>query len=131
MLRPGIAVGTPHEDPVILTRQDWRMVGPDGWGDSDLGFWQIQAHSVGTYQVRFLFGPASEGGTAELKVQQVQRKRSFDPGTTEVTFEEVPLEEGEARLEAVLQMGGNQVGVRYVEISAAKDGGGKALPEIR
>ena len=128
---PRIAVGTPHEDPVILTRQDWRMVGPDGWGDSDLGFWEIQAHSVGTYQVRFLFGPASEGGTAELKVQQVQRKRSFDPGTTDVTFEEVPLEEGEARLEAVLQMGGNQVGVRYVEISAAKDGGGKALREIR
>ena len=128
---PRIAVGTPHEDPVILTRQDWRMVGPDGWGDSDLGFWEIQAHSVGTCQVRFLFGPASEGGTAELKVQQVQRKRSFDPGTTEVTFEEVPLEEGEARLEAVLQMGGNQVGVRYVEISAARDGGGKALREIR
>ena len=115
---PRIAVGTPHEDPVILTRQDWRMVGPDGWGDSDLGFWEIRVYRAGTYRVRFLFGPTSEGGTAELKVQQVQRKRPLDTAATEVTFEEVPLDEGATRLEAVLQRGGNRVGVRYVEVSA-------------
>ncbi len=121
---PRIAVGTPHEDPVILTRQDWRMVGPDGWGDSDLGFWEIQVHSTGNYQVRFLFGPASEGVTAELKVQQIHKKRTLDSGTSEVTFEKVRLNEGVARLEAVLQTGKNRVGVRYVEVSAAKDAGG-------
>ena len=114
---PRIAVGTPHEDPVILTRQDWRMVGPDGWGDSDLGFWEIQVHRAGTYQIQFLFGPTSEGGTAELKVSQAQRKRPFDPAATEVTFEEVPLDEGATRLEASLDMGDSRVGVRYVVVS--------------
>ena len=128
---PRIAVGTPHEDPVILTRQDWRMVGPDGWGDSDLGFWEIRAHSAGSYQIRFLFGPAPDGGTAELKVQRFERKQPFGAGAMELTFDHVPLEEGEARLEAVLQMGGRHVGVRYAEISAAKDGGGTPLPETR
>ena len=128
---PRIAVGTPHEDPVILTRQDWRMVGPDGWGDSDLGFWEIRAHGAGSYQIRFLFGPAPDGGTAELKVQRFERKQPFGAGAMELTFDHVPLEEGEARLEAVLQMGGRQVGVRYAEISAAKDGGGTPLPETR
>ena len=115
---PRIAVGTPHEDPVILTRQDWRMVGPDGWGDSDLGFWEIQVHRAGIYRIRFLFGPTSEAGTSELKVHQVQRKRPFDPAATDVTFEDVPLDKGAARLEALLQMGENRSGVRYVEVSA-------------
>ena len=56
---PRIAVGTVHEDPVSLTRQDWRMVGPDGWRDTDLGFWEIRIHTAGAYRIRFLFGPAS------------------------------------------------------------------------
>ncbi len=121
---PRIAVGTVHEDPVILTRQDWRMVGPDGWRDTDLGFWEIQVHGAGAYRIRFLFGPASANGKAELTVQQVRRMQTFDPGTSEVTFGQVPLDEGDARLEAVLQMGGKPVGVRYVEVSLVQSGSG-------
>ena len=121
---PRIAVGTVHEDPVVLTRQDWRMVGPDGWGDTDLGFWEIRIHSAGAYQIRLLFGPAPGAGTAKLRVQQVQRQRSFDARATEVTFDEVPLDEGDARLEAVLEMGENRVGVRYVEVSLVHSGSG-------
>ena len=121
---PRIAVGTAHEDPVILTRQDWRMVGPDGWGDTDLGFWEIRVHSAGTYRIRFLFGPASAGGNAGLRVQQVRRKQTFDPGTSEVTFDQVVLDKGDARLEAVVHMGGKPVGVRYVEASRIQPGSG-------
>ena len=121
---PRIAVGTVQEDPVILTRQDWRMVGPDGWADTDLGFWEIRAHRAGAYRIRFLFGPAPAGGEAELRVQQVLRKQNFDPGTSGVTFDQVLLDEGDARLEAVLQMGDKPVGVRYVEVSRIQPGSG-------
>ena len=114
---PRIAVGAPDENPVVLTRQDWRMVGPDGWGDSDLGFWEIRVHRAGTYRIRFLFGPAPGAGTAELRAQRIQRKRSFDDGAAEVTFDPVTLDTGDTRLEAVLEMGENRVGVRYVETS--------------
>ena len=123
---PRIGVGTVHEDPVVLTRQDWRMVGPDGWGDTDLGFWEIQVHGAGTYRIRFLFGPASGGGNAELRVQQVRSKQTFDPGTSEVTFDQVLLDEGDARLEAVLHMDDKHVGVRYVEASLVQSGSGSS-----
>ena len=121
---PRIAVGTVHEDPVILTRQDWRMVGPDGWRDTDLGFWEIQVHTAGTYRIRFLFGPASAGGKAELRIQQVRKTRTFAPGTSEVMFDRIRLDEGGARLEAVLQRGGKPGGVRYVEVSLIQSGSG-------
>ncbi len=121
---PRIAVGTVHDDPVILTRQDWRMVGPDGWGDTDLGFWEITVHRAGAYRIRFLFGPASGGGNAELRLQQVRRMQPFDPETSEVTFDQVLLDEGETRLQAVLHRGDKPVGVRYVEVSLVQSGSG-------
>jgi len=37
---PRILVGTDHENPVILTRQDWR--GPQaGWAKNNRGYWDI------------------------------------------------------------------------------------------
>ena len=59
-----------------------------------------------------------------MRVQQVRRKQAFDPGTSEVTFDQVVLDEGDARLEAVVHMGGKPVGVRYVEASLIQSGSG-------
>ena len=39
---PRISLGTEHEDPVILTRQDWRVERNDGWSDRHLGFWEVE-----------------------------------------------------------------------------------------
>ena len=38
---PRIVLGSAHENPTVLTRQDWR--GPDAsWGPKGLGFWEVQ-----------------------------------------------------------------------------------------
>src|SRR5262249_11813214 len=45
-----IALGTPHENPTRLTRQDWR--GPRaGWTPTSLGHWEVTVARAGTYDV--------------------------------------------------------------------------------
>jgi len=41
---PRIQLGTPHDDPVVLTRQDWRGA---GWGPKDRGHWDVQVAAAG------------------------------------------------------------------------------------
>jgi hypothetical protein len=114
---PRIPVGTPHENPVILTRQDWRMVGADGWGDEDLGFWEIEIASAGMYDIQFRFPQQPVAGRAELQLGSVERQRPFTRGAESLAFEAVPLDAGPARLEARLIGGGKTVGVRYVDVT--------------
>src|SRR5262249_43022558 len=65
-------LGTAHEDPVLLTRQDWR--GPKaGWGPGDLGYWWIEVARAGTYDLTLRFAARPEDGlltgtTVDVKV---------------------------------------------------------------
>lgn len=115
---PRIHVGTEHENPVILTRQDWRIVGEDGWGDSHLGYWEIFVAREGDYEVRFQFGPFERPGRAELKVQGAAATQKFEKGATEVRFGPLALRAGEATLRALLRRAGSHetAGARYVEV---------------
>ena len=117
---PSIAIGTAHENPVILTRQDWQMVGKDGWGDSDLGYWKVNVANAGAYQIRFRFGPFQQEGEAELRIQDLVQVYPIEANATEVTFESAQLAAGDTRLEAKLKMGGQIVGVRYVAVTAPR-----------
>ena len=117
---PRIAIGTVHEDPVILTRQDWQMVGKDGWGDSDLGYWLLNVANAGDYEIRFRFGPFEQSGEAELRIQDIVQIQPFEKNATEVTFKSAQLAAGDSRLEARLKKAGQIVGVRYVDVSASQ-----------
>ena len=51
---PRIFLGTRHEDPVRLTRQDWR--GPKaGWGADSAGYWEVDVREGGRYRVTLTF----------------------------------------------------------------------------
>ena len=117
---PSIAIGTAHENPLILTRQDWQMVGKDGWGDSDLGYWKVSVANAGAYEIRFRFGPFGQEGEAELGIQDIVQIQPFEKGATEVTFKSAQLVAGDTRLEARLKKGGQIIGVRYVDVTASK-----------
>ncbi len=117
---PRIAIGTGHENPVILTRQDWQMVGKDGWRDSDLGYWLVNVVNPGSFEIRFRFGPFEQSGEAELKIQDTVQTQPFDADATEITFKSAQLAAGDSRLEARLKKGGEIVGVRYVDVTALR-----------
>ena len=117
---PRIFLGTEHENPTILTRQDWRVVGPDGWGDGDLGYWHVDVTSSGSYEVRFRFPIQETAGRAQFKLGSAQQEKSFASQETSVSFDPVLLESGPGLLEARLVRGGKTVGVGYVDVSRVK-----------
>jgi hypothetical protein len=114
---PRIFLGTENENPTTLTRQDWRMVGPDGWGDGDLGYWQVDVKAGGTYEVRFRFPPQETAGRAQFKLGGVQQEKTFAAKETSVSFDLVLLEAGPGLLEARLVSSRGTVGVGYVDVS--------------
>jgi arylsulfatase A-like enzyme len=110
---PRITLGTTHENPTIMTRQDWR--GPRaGWGAKDLGYWEVQVAEAGSYEITLHFA-AGVGrvrcslGTARLEQAMAQTERTcrFDP---------VWLEPGSGRLEAAVVAGEGTYGVDSVEV---------------
>ena len=113
---PRIPLGTEHENPVILTRQDWRIVGPDGYGDRNLGYWEIDVASTGEYEIRLRFPQQETAGRAEFKLGDAEHSKSFTRGGQSVTFADVTLGAGPGLLEARLIRGGQTVGVKYVDV---------------
>ncbi len=99
---PPIHVGTPHENPVVLTRQDWRHVKGQPWGASSIGVWFLFVAAEGNYDIRLRFSAAKSAGEAVLTVAGKTLTRSFEKGATECLFEAVRLGRGETRLRADL-----------------------------
>jgi len=110
---PRIHLGTEHENPVRLSRQDWR--GPKaGWGGKSLGYWEVHVARPGTFEVTCLFAPARQERTAVFELGGATRTAKVPAGEKRCTFEPVRLEAGDGRLRARLQGPGDPVGVHYV-----------------
>jgi arylsulfatase/arylsulfatase A len=114
---PRILLGTGHENPVVLTRQDWRMIGDDGWGDDSLGYWEVDVVDAGAYDVRLRFPAQPSRGRSEFQLGTAHRSEPFAKGAEEIAFTDVQLEKGPQTLEARLIRGGQTVGVAYVDVT--------------
>ena len=120
---PRIHLGTPHESPTILTRQDWR--GPRaGWGPRSLGHWEVLVAEKGNFDVRLRFRATRQAGEATFKLAEASLKQTLAKGATSCTFRNVPLPKGPARLEAwitgVPPKPEQTIGVNYVDVSRTK-----------
>ena len=114
---PRIAVGTAHENPAVLTRQDWRYAGESGgWDRNARGYWLLHADREASYDVRFRFDPEDAPGTAQLEAGDVERTQELEPGAEAVTFTDVRLPQGDIRLDATLTHGDLTRGVHQVDV---------------
>jgi arylsulfatase A-like enzyme len=112
---PRPVIGTAHEDPVTLTRQDWR--GPRaGWAENSLGYWEVEIASPGPYQVTLRFPKAAAAGEAIFQVGDVNLRQTVAPGAQTAVFEGVKLGTGKSRIEPALKFGAETVGVHYVDL---------------
>jgi arylsulfatase A-like enzyme len=112
---PRIYLGTPYENPTILTRQDWR--GAKGWSDNDMGYWQVKVAHTGRYAVTLRLSSAVESpGKARLKLGNLDLSRPIEKGACQCTFGDVRLQKGPARLAAWAQLEAKKLGARYVEV---------------
>ena len=113
-----IHIGTAHQNPLILSRFDWR--GPrastqlGGW-DQQQGHWEIRAEE-GEYKIRLRHAAAKSDGVAHLRFKGFHATALVDKNATATLFESVKLPGGPGRFEAYLKLGRLATGVHYVDV---------------
>jgi arylsulfatase A-like enzyme len=114
---PAIHIGTEHESPVRLSRQDLRGSPEDG-----PGHWRVTVER-GRYDVRLLFGEGQaatmamlefDGGPGRQITVQSQLTRA---DAVEATLIDVALEEGVGKLGVWIERDGKREQVRYVVLT--------------
>lgn len=111
---PRIQLGTPHENPVTLTRQDWR--GPRAsWDGDGLGHWEVEVAAAGAYEVT-LRRPGGDAGIAHFQLSGAAHRQPVPKGAGEVRFNGLKLKPGPGKLEAFVQTGETTRGVHYVDV---------------
>jgi hypothetical protein len=112
---PRIHIGSPHENPVILTRQDWR--GPRaGWDANSLGYWEVQVAHAAEYEFSVRFAPVEAQSTVRLKLNGASVETKIAAGATECVVGKAKVAAGPGRIEAEVDTGGQTVGVHYVTV---------------
>jgi len=112
---PRIHLGTEHENPARLSRQDWR--GPKaGWGGKSVGYWEVHVARPGTYEVTLRFAPAKTARTAVFELGNATASAKVPAGEGLCTFKAVTLKAGDGRLHARIEGNGDPVGVHYVVV---------------
>jgi len=110
-----ISVGTKYENPVLLTRQDWR--GPEAsWRAGAIGYWDLNIATAARYAIKLRFDPAKADGAARLVCSGVSVEQPIKAGAEQCVFENVKLPVGDGRLEATLHEGPTVLGVKYAEV---------------
>ncbi|HTK76351.1 MAG TPA: arylsulfatase [Gemmataceae bacterium] len=112
-----IKLGTPHENPTRLTRQDWR--GPralDWTKPNSLGHWEVTVARDGTFDVTLRFPPAAEDRKAAFRLGRATAENALPANVETVTFRRLQLTTGDARLEAWAELGGTAVGPMDVTV---------------
>ncbi len=122
-----IFLGAPQENPVLLTRQDWRGRAAS-WGPKGVGYWEVNVVARAHYNIRILFEPLKADGEATFCCGSVSVRQTVKAGQAECVFSDVLLPVGHARLEARLAQGPAAVGVKYVEVTRTALGAGLPTP---
>jgi len=110
---PRIYLGTPHENPVTLTRQDWR-VPPDT--QRAVGWWEVDVRRAGNFQVGVRFQPVDAAATVHFELSGVQRTAEVAPGANECLLPAVKLTAGPGQLRTAVSTGAKTEGATYVDV---------------
>ena len=110
-----IHLGTEHENPVLLTRQDRR--GGTGTSTTEIGHWAVHVAAAESYSITLMFEPAAGVRTAHLQLGNAVLDAPVGDADTQHTFENVPLESGDARLTAWVGSPDARKGVTYVHVA--------------
>ncbi|AQQ70044.1 Arylsulfatase precursor [Limihaloglobus sulfuriphilus] len=113
---PLIIIGTKHENPVTLTRQDWRDT--KGWQDEHIGRWYVENAADRKYQIKLRF-PASydNTGRAYLVINSQRYSLSVPAGLDEIIFTDIQISKGPATVKGWIQAGSVTNGVKFIDIS--------------
>lgn len=111
---PRIHIGTPHENPTVLTRQDWRG---GTWREKSVGYWELTVAESGEYDVECIFHPGTVGETVGLTIADTSHEIDVPPASKSCQFKGIRLVVGDARLQASLHSGEMRRGVHQVRVT--------------
>ena len=110
---PRIYVGTSQENPVLLTRQDWR--GPKaGWDAASLGHWDLDVRAPGDYLLELIVAPSSQPRPIRATLGRAEVAGTVDAGASHFNSRFANVPAGSARLEASIA----GAGVLYAKLTA-------------
>jgi arylsulfatase/arylsulfatase A len=99
---PRIYIGTKHENPVVLTRQDWRHIKGRPWASGSNGYWELFAAASGKYDIRLRFPALKTDTRISMDIAGTKYTTDVNEGATEYTFDSVYITKGPVRLLAAL-----------------------------
>ena len=105
---PRAIIGSEHENPVILGRNDWKGPSAMDWGAVEaFGYWDIRVEDPGPYQVRMLFKDHLPGvGAAKIRVGTRQYEiTQQDTSIREVILDNLIFDPGIHTFEGWYQIG--------------------------
>jgi arylsulfatase/arylsulfatase A len=114
---PKIYIGTAHENPVVLTRQDWRHAKGRPWAGDSNGYWELYAVRAGKYDIKIDFPAANTGGEVLLEVSGRKVDQRIVKGVTSAKFTDMLIDKGSTRLMATLNLAEANKGPWHVNIS--------------
>ena len=96
-----IFLGAAEENPVLLTRQDWRGSGAS-WGPKGIGYWEVNVVARTRCDIVLRFDPLKRDAEATLSCGTLSARQSVKAGQAECVFRGVRLPLGPGRLESRL-----------------------------
>lgn len=113
---PRIHIGTPHENPVVLTRQDWRHIKGRKWAGNSNGYWLLHAPDNGTFDIRLRFPEVEAVWNIELDINGTTYQQSVSSGMAECVFDSVEIARGDVRLHATMDSDSDSKGPWQVDV---------------
>lgn len=117
---PRIFVGTPHENPTTLSRQDWRHTSGRPWGADSLGHWLLDVRNQTTYRIVCRFAAHDRDEQLHLVAGAVRRSLAIPAGQREAVFDNVPLTAGPVKFELSIDNGQRTRGVHQADVYRKK-----------
>ena len=113
---PRADLGSPYENPVILSWTDRRGLSTHAYGRDALGHWDVNVVQSGKYKVVLHFPKAEKDGVAQFKLGEVHLEKPFPKEAASALFESVNLRHGKGKLEAIVKFGERRSGVPDAEV---------------
>ena len=120
-----IVLGSPRENPTILTRQDWRGPRADVTPKS-LGHWEVEVAKSARFDITVHVTPRPFPSTAHIAFGTPKGEQAIAPGQAECVFTGVELPAGPGRLEAWVAGNKTTAGVLDMTVRCLPDRGIKS-----
>lgn len=113
-----IQIGTTHENPVTLTRQDLAGIGAKDWNtDAAIGVWTVSIKEDGYYDFKLInTKPVQNGVRALIRLGQVQRSTMVTHPAATVSLTKIYLERGDYDIESWFEQENRITTPYYLEV---------------